>query len=328
MKKKIQELKNDIEQRAQLISYQLQGIESNLLGAFVSVIGSALIANALGLLKYWLPASFILIWLVLFSSLVMSYIPLFRKKQREVVFKATKVIQESRTLDFLSRLNLFMLTTRIKNSLSLFRTVGVIFVVSFLSIITHKLGYIDIDDDFPIVLPLITSLLFISLQILSYRAISLFDRTDLEIKNEKIGCRGLMITVFYTICFIMAVLVLPVMSLVVLHPIYTISIDTLMALILVMFLQVITTLVFMNYFSASLARKELTIALFNLSKILERINELNTIGDIGEEIYEELHSDYIKAKRYEVVADDSLLINYYSLVPNFTYISSIKKHEI
>lgn len=319
------ELKNATEQRARFISYQLQGIESNLLGAFISVIASAFISNALGLLKYWLPASFILIWLVLINSLVRSYIPLFKKQKREEVLKATKVIKEAQTTDFLSKTNLFLIAIKIKNVMPFLKTIGVLFIVSFLSIIAHELGFIEIDADFPIMLPLITSLLFLSLQILGNRAVNLLDKENLKIENKRIGCLGLLITLGYTLCFAMAILVLPVWSLVVLYPIYLVAVDTLLSMILVMLLQVITALILINYFSAGSVRKEMTIALFNMSRILNRINELPTGRSVSDEVYQELQSECTKAKRYEMSADDTLLVNFYSLVPNSTYLSSINQ---
>ena len=320
-------LKNATEQRARFISYQLQGIESSLLGAFISVIASAFISNALGLLKYWLPASFILIWIVLINSLVRSYIPLFKKQKREEARKATKVIKEAKTTDFLSKTNLFILTTKIKNSMPFLKTIGVLFIISFLSITAHELGFVEIDTDFPIVIPLITSLLFLSLPILGNRAVAQLDREDLKIEMKRIGCLGLLITFGYALCFTAALLVLPIWSLVVMYPIYLFTVDTLLSILLVISLQVITALIFINYFSASSVRKEMNVALFNLSRILNRINELPENQPVDDETYQGLQGDYTKAKRYEMSADDTLLVNFYSLVPNSTYLSSINQAQ-
>lgn len=321
------ELKNATEQRARFISYQLQGIESNLLGAFISVIVAAFVSNALGLLKYWLPASFILIWLVLINSLVRSYLPLLKKRKREEVLKTTKVIQEAQTTDFLSKTNLFVLTTKIKNAMPFLKTIGVLFLVSFLSIIAHELDFIDIDTEFPIVIPLITSLIFLSLPILGNRAVNLLDRGDLKIEGKRIGCFGLLVTFGYALCFTIAILALPIWSLIVLIPIYLVAVDTLLSMLLVMLLQVFTALIFINYFSASTVRKEMTIALFNLSRILNRINELPLDRSISDNMYQELQRDSTKAKRYEMSVDDTLIVNFYSLAPHSTYLSSINQEQ-
>ena len=110
------------------------------------------------------------------------------------------------------------------------------------------------------------------------------------------------------------------------------NLSALGSLFIVLVLIAVTSVTFMNYFSASMVKKEMTIALFNLSKILNRINEVALSQTVNEELnneefYDELVSDYIKAKRYEVSADDSLMVNFYSLVPNKTYLSTIDQKQ-
>jgi hypothetical protein len=112
---------------------------------------------------------------------------------------------------------------------------------------------------------------------------------------------------------------------VVLSPIYILAVDTLLSMILVMLLQIITALIFFNYFSASSVRKEMTIALYNMSRVINRIYELPTGQSINDDIYQKLRIESINAKRYEMSADDTLLVNFYRLTPNSTYLFSISQ---
>jgi hypothetical protein len=70
MNNRYQELKNIIESDSQIISAQLQGIDSNLLGAFFSILVSVLLGNAFGLLIYWIPASFIFLLILMSINLI------------------------------------------------------------------------------------------------------------------------------------------------------------------------------------------------------------------------------------------------------------------
>ena len=301
MTDRLTELKNITEQSSQLIGYQLQSIDSSLLGAFVSVIISAFISKTFGLLIYWIPASFFLMWVILLFSLFKSYIPLMRKRPRN------EDTNKTQTVGLLSVRNMFLITTRFKNAAPHFKAIGIIFLVSFISLVMYKIGVIKEDATFPIIVPIISSLLFMSLPILNHMAIGKLEKMEGELDFTKIGCLALFIIVVYAFAYIFALLVLPIWSLVIMHPIYIYEPITLLAILVVIFLQVITALTFINYFSASSVRKELTIALFNLSKVLNRINDLlnQTISD---EIYHELKEDYLKAKRYEMSADDTLLV--------------------
>jgi hypothetical protein len=104
------------------------------------------------------------------------------------------------------------------------------------------------------------------------------------------------------------------------------GLPSVLSLIVVIFLLAITALAFMNYFSASLVRKEMGIALFNLSNIQNRIEDLlSNQRTISDETYQELRDEYTKAKLYNMAVDDTLLVNYYSVRPNPAYLSKLDR---
>lgn len=337
MAKSITDLKNTVNDSAQMISNQLQGVDFSLLGAFIAVISSAFISNALGIIRYWVPASFILMWILLFNSFTKSYVPWFRKRDRqERIVKTEVAISQSKGL--FSERNMFLLTTILKNGVPLFRAIGIIFFISFISLVIHVKEIVENGSSISITIPIITSLLFISLPFLLHFVLLKLEKIDWKTASIKTGFSLwriilLLVPFFFLALFLaVAILVLPIWSLVSLYPIYEYNLSALGSLFIVLVLIAVTSVTFMNYFSASMVKKEMTIALFNLSKILNRINEVALSQTVNEELnneefYDELVSDYIKAKRYEVSADDSLMVNFYSLVPNKTYLSTIDQKQ-
>jgi hypothetical protein len=334
MAKSITDLKNTVNESAQMISNQLQGVESNLLGAFIAVIASAFISNALRIIQYWVPASFILMWILLFNSFIQSYVPWFRKRDRQERIAKTEVAI-NRIKESSLKLVMFLYTTRLKNSVPMFRAIGITFFISFIALVTYVKGMIKPSSGISITLPIITSLLFISLPFLLHLVLNLvlprLEKSDLEAVISRIGCLRLLIIIFLGLFFGGAILVLPIWSLVRIYPLYEYNLSG-WSLFIVLMLLAVTALTLMNYFSASMVKKEMTIALYNLSNILNRINmnEMAPSQTINKKLYDDLESDYVKAKRYEISADDSLMVNFYSLVPNETYktyLSSITRKQ-
>ena len=160
MEQRFLELKNAINDSAQMIQSQLQGIESNMLGAFVAVIAAAFISNTLGILEYWATSSFILMWIILANSFIRSYLPWFQKHQRgrqiEKTEKTMELITES---PFDRTVYLFSITA--KNSVPLFRAIGITFFITFITLVIPKTyGSISVT------IPIISSFLFMFLPLI------------------------------------------------------------------------------------------------------------------------------------------------------------------
>lgn len=325
MSDRFTELKNNAQQSSQVIGAQLQSIESSLLGALISIFIPAFISESLDLLIFWIPASFLLMWLLLmyslFKSLIpRSLIPLIRRRNR------TEQNGNVQTAGLLSDAHKFSITTRFKNSTPVFNSIGVIFLISLLSLVIYKIGLIGEDITFPIRIPLICSLLFMPLPILINRVIAKLEKGEPKLDFTKIGCLGWFLIIVSALVYTIALLVFPVLSFVILRPIYIGGLPCILSILVVIIFQVIVALLFMNYFSASLVRKEMSIALFNLSNIQNRIEDLlSSKQTISDEIYQELRQEYTKAKRYNMTTDDTLLVNYYSITPNPTYRPKLDK---
>jgi len=317
MDDKIIELKNAINESAQMISNQLSGVEASLLGAFVAIIASAFISNTLGIIKYWATSSFILMWIIMANSFVQMFLPLFRsgarQKQGAKTEETMNLIAESHFERFAY---LFSITA--KNSASIFKAIGIIFFVSFITFLMPKTY-----DGISITIPIISSLLFMSLPFTLHLILPKLETSDLKKGFAQIGCFSWIIIILMAFLFAVALLVLPILSVINLLPLYTFSFHTLGLFLMVIILQAITALAFINYFSSSMVIKELTVSLFNLSDILNRIKELSLNQSINDDVYQELRNNYLKAKHYEISADDSLLVNFYSLRPNTNYLSSL-----
>jgi len=338
MAKSVTDPKNTVNQSAQMISSQLQGVESSLLGAFIAVVAAAFVSNALGVIQYWAPASFILLWVIMANSFVRSYVPPFLKKRDRQEWGlgnwmvAVSRFQES-LKEFLSERNAFIFVTRCKNLVPILRAIGIIFFICFISLVVLARGTAGACGGTCLPIPVVASLFLIFLPVFWHLALPKLEKSDVKTALTKIGRVGrstllkmLLGLAFMVLFTFFATLVLPIWSLVRLLPMYEYNLSALGSWLIVLVLVAVTALTLINYFSASTVKKEMTITLYNLANILNRIsmNEVALGQTISEELlYDELARDYAKAKRYEISADDTLMINFYSLVPNKTYLSTI-----
>lgn len=321
MTSRFTELKNSAYQSSQVIEAQLQSVESSLLGAAVAVLISALVSGAFGLLVFWIPASFIVLWVLLMLSAFRTVILSTRRVRR--LFR-TGQSDNAQTAGLSPEANLFLLNISFKNAMPVFKTIGVIFLASILSLLIYRIGLIGWFTDFCVTIPLISSLLFLPLPLLVSRVIVELERRQYELDFGRLSCgAGCLISVG-ALVYVLVLLAFPIWSFVLLHPIYADGLRNNLSLVVVIILLTIVALAFVNYFSASLVRKEMGIALLRLSNIQNRIEGLLTSqGSIPDETYQGLMEEYTEAKRYDMTTDDSLLINYYSLRPNPTYLSEL-----
>ena len=271
-----------------------------------------MVSQQLGLLIFWVPASFFLMWAVLVMSLVLSTMRGWglpgRSKKR---YSSVVVISERR---------LFLLLLRFKNSTPLFKSIGVIFFVTLLALLLKEIGT---DIDYSPIVPMISSLVFLSLPILTNKCIGILESRR-ELDFAKVGCLGWSLTLVYTIVYIVGgLLVLPILSLVSLRTLYIETAGGALSVVLAMGLQVITALIFINYFSAMSAKKEITKALNRLSEIHQRISEITLSQKATDEFLHELTELYLASQPYHISADDSLLVNFYSVVPNPVFLSRL-----
>jgi hypothetical protein len=244
-------------------------------------------------------------------------------------FKVKELRREMREAEIsksiYSERGMFLLLTRFKNAAPLFKTIGIVFFVSFLSLVIKELGVIGQGIDYPVTIPAISSVLFLTLPILNNKAIGLIEKNGkAQLNVNSIGLMGRVVILFYALVFVGALLVLPVWSLVQLHPIYIQGWSVVLPIILVLFLQIVTTITFMNYFSAMSVKKEMTILLMRLSQIQQRIHDAELNQGTNKSSLGTITASYFESKPFDLSADDSLLVNFYSLIPNPVYLSRLR----
>ena len=323
MNDRIIKLQNDINDSAQMISCQINGIESNLLGAFISIIASAFVSNAFGILKFWTPVSFILMWIILFSSFIMNIFP--DKPIKAAFSDEAQTVMDSKLPS--PKIDDIALIKKLKNAVPFVNSVGVIFFISLLSLFAYRLGIIKLEITTSTNVPIISCLLFISLPLIIHWEIDKLDKISFKSNFNKLGCFVRFLLLILGLVSAFSFFVFPIWSLNILHSNYPLTINTLLSVLVVISLQTFTALIFINYFSANLAKKELMIALFNLSHIRNRIHDLGPYQPVSELTYKDLVKSYAKAKRYEICADDSLFVTFYSIAPNQTYIAELLNEE-
>jgi len=324
---RLEELKAASLESAQIISYKLQSIDSSLLSAFLSVILATLIGNALDLLVYWIPASFFLALFVIFRSLIKSI-----ERQKKLIQRKNartgSIIQKT----LFTERTIFLLLLVFKNALSILKAVSIIFLFTLIILILYNANVIESNSDFSIVIPLLSSAAFVSLSFITNATINSLERNGTQVDLEQMSCIKIIkfiifCIVFLSLCFT-ALFVLPVLSLVITSALYTNWPNGILMLSIVIILLIISFLVFANYFSASNVKKEMTNSLHNLSTVVNSINECKIGLMDNEEKFQELLKSYQIATRYEVLADDTLLINFYSLLPNNSYLVYISRDKI
>lgn len=327
MNDKVSALKNDISESAQMISCQLNGIESSLLGAFASIIVAVFVSNTLGILKYWVPGSFILLWVLIVYSVVTNIFSGKKLINPETSDEAQTVMNSK--LPSL-RVNIFVLTTKFKNVIPFIYSIGLVHFISLLSLFAYRFGIITTEIISSTTVPIITSLVFVLLPFITHWEISVFDKSNLTISLKKMSWLTLLFIVIGSLTGLLlavATFILPVWSLVILYPSYMLTTKVLVSLALVIGLQGITALIFINYFSLNSVKKEMTITLFKLSHIRNRIHDLEPYQPISDETYKGLVKSYDDAKRYEMSADDSLFVTFYSLAPNQTFLANLLNED-
>lgn len=315
MTNRLTELKNSACESAGLIGAQLQSVESSVFGAITAIVIAAFISERVGLIL-WVPASFLLVWVLLVLSLIASSVRARSRMERD---------GKVRTMGALSEASRFLIVTRFKNTTPLLKSIGAVFSVSFLLLLVYQSGVIGRSVAFSIGVPLASSLFFLSLPILTSIVIAKLDKTEPVLDFTGLSWRPVLLIGVLALVYVAALLVLPVLSFLALRPVYGGELSSSSLLLVVVFLQAIAALAFMNYFSASLVRREMSEALLRLSAVHDRIEGLLSNQSISDDVYVEVREQFEQARRYSMAADDTLLINYYSIRPNPSYVSRLAK---
>jgi hypothetical protein len=287
-------LNEDIERTSRLIGTQLQSIDSSLLSAFISLVISSFLSKQFGLLLYWIPTSFILMWILLVFSGGISF---FRGKRL-----TPEARQGEHNTKFGSDRFWFLLLIAFKNEASLFKSIGIIFFISFLSIVLKEMTIIGQDTEFPGLIPVIACLLFMSLPLLNNKVIGELERNRAALSKLNLNRLQWSNMVFNGFFYVASLFILPIWSLVELRHIYGLSV--VLPMMLVSFLQVVTVITFMNYFSAMSAKKEMTQAMLRLSRLQQQIQDYVVNQKCSREKHTLTKGLLLESKPYELSCDD------------------------
>ncbi len=322
MEKELKKLKILVSGSAAYTKSQLQGIDTNLLvGSLISLIITLGISIFSNVLLYWIPSSFILMFLwTIYSTIFL------RKKQNTNVDGNQKSLTEKQVV--------FGSYAFSKNFTAITNAIGIMFGINFISLVFYITKIINTEISFSTKIPIISTCAIIGLIIfVSVYLNGLYKKgssitkevtnlPSLILEKGKKGCFLMVITLLFGL---FAFIVLPIWTLVVASPIYASKIENIPFILLVLVLQIIIILSFSSYFSSISAKKELTNAITNYSILDNMISQHLISNSIDENTYKELLNLYRDAKCFELKVDDyAKIVNFYLLFPNKIYFDNLK----
>jgi uncharacterized membrane protein (Fun14 family) len=317
----LEKLREIVNQSSEHTQRQLQNIDSNLLiGSLLSFILALGISFQLKILIYWIPASFLLLYLWAFYEL-------FRTRKAFTPENVEEIIQVFQRTD--ENILKFVFTWGLKMTAPIVTAVSLVYIITFIALLaTYKT--ITVNQPFYILIPLISALLcaFLPLFLDSLTKFSEkggFNDTfkTLATIKENVSPKRWRITLGclklgFIIIFVALALVLPAVSFLITYSI----ISDYIFLIIVLVLQLTFTIISSSYFSSLSVKKELTNTLTSFADIDYKINSLILSKDMKEEYYEKLKAQYLTAKQYDVSVDNSLkFVNLYTTSMNSVYLN-------
>jgi len=316
----LKELREMINQSSEHTQRQLQNIDSNLLISSIFSLFFALGASfQLRILVYWIPASFLLMYMwALFSWL--------STRKNFTTEKIDETIKDYKEMDkgkFEYGLSLFL-----RNISPLAKAVTVIYGITIVVLILIISKTININVEFNPLVPFISALLFLFLSFFLDNLANFFEKCRFSefvekfiLLKEKAELKGLKI-----INVIKAVFLILYLPIVVLLPIWAFLITlTLVSdiwfLVPVLALQSMVVAIFTSYFSTLSVKKELANSIANFSDLNYQINDLLlNKEEINDDIVQKLKKLYLTAKQYDVLVVDSFkFVNIYFLTMHRVY---------
>jgi hypothetical protein len=317
----LKELREMINQSSEHTQRQLQNIDSNLLiGSILSLILALGASFQLKILVYWVPASFLLMYLWALFSLI-STRKNFTPEKIDVTIKGYKEMDKSK-LEF----GFFWF---LRNMSPLTKAVSIIYGITSIVLILIINKTININVGFPPFIPFISALLFLFLPFFLDNLTKFFERDifsefveKFNLLKEKAESKGLkiinIIKAVFLILYLPIVVLLPLWALLITYPL----ISDFLFLVLVLVLQSMVVVIFTSYFSTLLVKKELTNSITNFSDLNYQINDLLlNREEINKDIVQKLKKLYLTAKQYDVLVDDSFkFVNIYYLLMHRVYL--------
>lgn len=320
----LRELRNIVNQSSLHTERQLQSIDTTLLVkslvAFILSLGLTFIFK---IMIYWLPASFLLMYLWALYSL--------RSTMRGIKFEEVHEAYQKhgrRTFDY-------GYVWFFRNISPLIKALCIIYAVTLVVLVLIGTKTLDVEQQFSIVIPAISAFIFILPSFFLDNVIKFSAKGGFSESLNKFWSiersKGLVILVILVIvliflAYVIFILVLPGLSLWVIRSIYYPIGGDSFFVILILILQVIVLAMFASYFSSLSVKKELTNTLTNFANIDYQINSLIMSGVVKRQAVEELKNLYLAAKPYDLVVDDYFkFVNYYILAMHKVYLTKLKE---
>lgn len=319
--KELEELREMANQSSEHTQRQLQNIDSNLLiGTLISFILALGISFQLKILIYWIPASFLLLYLWAFYGLF-STRKTFTPEYVEEVIQVFQRTNENKLK--------FVFTWGLKMAAPIVTAVSLVYIITLIALLASY-KTITVNQPLDILIPFISALLCAFLPRF-LDALTKFSEKGgfneafsmLATIKENVSLKGWHVTLgglklVFIIVYIVLALFLPAKSLFITRSI----ISDYTFLIIVLVLQFTFTIISSSYFSSLSVKKELTNALTNFANLDYLINDIILRKDINEEQVKKLKELYLTAKQYDVLVDDSLkFVNFYFLSMNNVYLN-------
>lgn len=324
---KVMNLRNAVNESAQLTKNQVDAIKfHNPLSILISLGISLGLVYWLKIAVYWIPASFLIMYLWGLKGLASSK-KSFEPEKVEQSIEIKKVLKQqqiSHGIDwFFTNLSNFAKATAIIYGISLFILLAI------------NQNWIESTEKVPMLWPILSMIIYLPLPFLLNRTNkfikSIFNEPFefLEVVKNSFGRKGLsfvlgILKAVFIVIVILGSILAPIVAL-----IQTLGlVQDWLFFAIVVIVQFISIMILSSYYSSQTASKQLTNSLTNYADINYQINHLMLYNKVDETKYKKLRRLYLTAKPYDLLIDDSMqFIQFYYLIMNRTYVNAIGETE-
>lgn len=324
---KLKELREMVNRSFNITNQQLQNIkEDNKFGNQISLILSLIltlgISLKLNILVYWIPSSFLLMYLLgLIGIFLMrnTYTPHNIETNLNDYKKTNKNI-----------LN-FICTWVFKFISPFMISISVIHICTFIILLLIENNTLTTNQSFPIFIPIITSILFVPSFIYIDKMIEFFESNKahsyLNIlvamkESEETSNWYRFLNYFKLILLLIFMPLILILPLLALFLTYSIIADFKFLIIILVF-QLFIIIISVSHFSSLSVKKELINTLRNYADINIQIDNLILHKEIKKEYVEYLKNLYLTAKQYDVLVISLKFDNLYILFINQVFLNNI-----
>ncbi len=319
IKNELIELRNAVNDSAQLTNNQLSAIKfDNPLIVIISLGISVGLAYWLRVAIYWVPASFLIMYLWSLKGLVSSQNS-FKPEQAERSLGLKKLIKPKQIN---LAMDCFML-----NLSSFAKATAIIYGVSLFILLAINQTWIESTTKLPILWPILSMIIYLPLPFLLKGTSNFLKKIinqpwDVIDKVKKnFGMSGLniflgILRIVFIIVVIIGSLLAPVIAL-----IQTLGlIDDWLFFAIVVISQFVSIIIISSYYSKLTVSKQLSNAMTNYADINYQINYLLLYKKADEQKLKQLKRLYLLAKPFEIEIDNSMqFIQFYALIINRTF---------